>query len=87
MECCLEKGELIRLDGGKGGLQLHCLAGTFWLTSGNGADYLIHAGQRFVIPAGQLAVAEALETVDFRLGESLPARPLLHRPLTGFVAC
>lgn len=87
MECCLTKGELIRLDGGKDGLLLHCMAGTVWLTSGDGADFLIRAGKRIEIPASRIAVAEALEPAEFRLGDASPANPMLHKPLTGFVAC
>ena len=87
MECCLEKGELIRLDGGKSGLLLNCNAGTVWVTSGNGADYLIPSGKRFEIPACQIAVVEALESAEFCLGETLPASSMLHRPIIGFAAC
>ena len=87
MECCLTKGELIRLDGGKCGLLLNCNAGLVWITSGNGADYLVPAGKRFEIPARQIAVVEALESAEFCLGEALPASSMLHKPLTGFVAC
>jgi hypothetical protein len=87
MECCLSKGELIRLDGGKGGLLLHCIAGTVWLTSGDGADYLIHAGKSFEIAPGRTAVVEALACADFRLGKTLTAYSMPHQPLTGFVAC
>ena len=87
MQCCLTKGELIRLDGGKGGLLLNCMAGTVWLTSGNGADYLIPAGKRFEIPARQIAVVEALESAEFCLGEAQAVDTMIHRPIMGFVAC
>jgi quercetin dioxygenase-like cupin family protein len=87
MECSLEKGELIRLDGGKNGLVLHCMAGTLWLTTGDGRDHLIKAGSGFEVPVDKVALAEALETAEFRLGETLPADSMLHKPLTGFVAC
>jgi hypothetical protein len=87
MECCLEKGELIRLDGGKRGLLLNCNAGTVWVTSGNGADYLIPSGKRFEIPARQIVVVEALENAEFCLGEALPSSSMLHRPIMGFAAC
>ena len=87
MECCLTKGELVRLDGGKNGLLLHCKTGMVWITSGDGADYLIRAGKRFELPASRVAVVEALESAEFRLGEALAATPILHKPLTGFVAC
>ena len=87
MECCLTKGELIRLDGGKGGLLLNCNAGLVWITSGNGADYLVPAGQRFEISARQMAVVEALESAEFCLGEALAADAMTHRPIMGFAAC
>lgn len=87
MECCLTKGELIRLEGGKNGLVLHCVAGTVWLTSGNGADYLLQAGKHLEIPARQIAVAEALESSEFCLGEPQLTNPVLHRPIIGFAAC
>ncbi len=87
MECCLAKGELIRLDGGKRGLLLNCIVGTLWITFGDGADHLVSAGKRFEIPAGQVAVVEALVSTELRLGETMPATSRLHRPLTGFVAC
>ncbi len=87
MECSLTKGELIRLDGGKGGLMMHCTAGTIWLTIGDGNDHLIKAGIGFRIPAGYLAVAEALECTELRLEGAVSLDPILHKPLTGFVAC
>ena len=87
MECCLAKGELIRLDGGKRGLLLNCIVGALWITFGDGADYLVSAGTRFEIPAKQVAVVEALASTELRLGETMTANSRLHRPLTGFVAC
>ena len=87
MECTLTKGELIRLDGGKGGVLLHCMAGTLWLTSGDGTDYLIKAGTSFEITTNRIAVVEALESVEFRLGEAQSVDLRLNKPLTGFVAC
>ena len=87
MECCLEKGELIRLDGGKNGLLLNCNAGTVWVTSGNGADFLIPSGKRFEIPAGRIAVVEALESAEFCLGEALAADARINRSIMGFAAC
>lgn len=87
MECSLKKGELIRLDGGKNGLALHCMTGTLWLTTGDGRDHLINAGTGFEVPLDKVAVAEALETSEFRLGETLLVDSMLHKPITGFVAC
>lgn len=87
MECTLSKGELIRLDGGKGGILLHCMSGTVWLTSGDRTDYLIKAGTSFEIPRNMIAVVEALEPVEFRLGETIAVDHMLSKPLTGFVAC
>ncbi len=85
MECCLAEGELIRLDGGTAGLVLRCTGGTVWLTCGDGADYLVSAGRSFELPAGRLAVAEALETAEFCLGE--PAADMRHKPVIGLAAC
>jgi hypothetical protein len=87
MECRLTKGELIRLDGGKGGIKLSCKSGAIWLTTGDGLDRMIEAGCCFEIPSGCLAVAEALKSSEFRLGDALTANSILHKPLTGFVAC
>lgn len=85
MECCLAEGELIRLDGGTDGLVLRCMGGTVWLTCGDGADYLVLVGRSFELPAGRIAVAEALEPAEFCLAE--PATDMLHKPLIRFAAC
>ncbi len=87
MECCLAKGELIRLGGGNGGLVLRCIAGTVWITSGNGADYLVPAGKRFEIPPRQIAVVEALEGAEFCLGEALAADSIAHGSIIAFASC
>jgi Protein of unknown function (DUF2917) len=87
MECCLAKGELIRLDGGPGGVILRCSGGTVWLTCGDGADYLISAGRSIKLPAHSVAVAEALEPAGFCLGEPAAAGDMLHRPVIGFALC
>ena len=87
MECCLAKGELIRLAGGTGGLVLRCSGGTVWLTCGDGADYLVRAGRSFDLPAHRTAVAEALESAEFYLGEPAAAGVMLHKPVIGLAAC
>jgi len=87
MECCLAKGEVIRLDGASGGLVLRCSGGTVWLTCGDGADYLIRSGGSFELPPHLVAVAEALEAAEFYLGESAAAGDMLHKPVIGFAAC
>jgi len=87
MECCLAKDELIRLDGGNGGLVLCCTGGAVWLTCGDGADYLISAGRSFELPAHRIAVVEALEPAEFYLGEPAAAGDLLHKPVIGFAVC
>jgi hypothetical protein len=87
MECCLAKGELIRLDGGSGGLVLRLASGAVWLTCGDGADYLIRAGRSFELPAHQTAVTEALESAGFFLGEPAVAGSMQHKPVVGFAAC
>lgn len=67
MDCCLEKGELMRLKAGPEGLTLRCRKGTIWLTVGDGRDYLLQPGTRFVIKRGMSAIAEALDPVEMRL--------------------
>jgi Protein of unknown function (DUF2917) len=86
MECRISKGELFRLDGGKGGLKIICSTGAIWLTTGDGVDRIIKAGFSFEIPSGCLAVAEALELTELCLGEAKNLGSVLHKPLTGFVA-
>ncbi len=87
MECCLTKGELLRLEGGNRGLFLNCGSGTVWLTLGDGADYLVLAGKSFEIPAHRVAVVEALESAEFCLGEPQAANAMHHKPIIGFAAC
>lgn len=67
MECCLEKGELMRLKAGAEGLTLRSLKGTVWLTVGDGKDYLLQPGTRFEVQKGMSAIAEALDPVEMRL--------------------
>ena len=71
MECCLSKGELMRLDGGPSGLMLRCLKGTIWLTIGDGRDYLVRQGSSFELKGGASALAEALGSAQMRL-EAVP---------------
>ena len=71
MECCLGKGELMRLDGGRHGLMLRCLKGTIWLTIGDGRDYLVRQGSGFELKGGASALAEALGSAQVRL-EAVP---------------
>lgn len=67
MECNLGKGDLLRLDGKPKGVVLYCLKGTVWLTKGDGADYLIPAGEKFEIKPGATAVVEPLDGAEIRL--------------------
>lgn len=87
MECCLSKGELIKLDGGKSGLVLRCTLGTVWLTCGDGTDYLLSAGRSFELAPLRNAVIEALETSGFYLGEPAVTGEIVRRPIMGFTAC
>ena len=87
MECCLSKGELIKLDGGTSGLALRCTLGAVWLTCGDGADYLLSAGRSFELSTRRSAVIEALESSVFNLGEPVVAGEIVHRPITGFTVC
>ncbi|HBA86706.1 MAG TPA: hypothetical protein DCZ75_01600 [Geobacter sp.] len=67
MKCCLGKGELTQLTGGRRGLRLRCLKGTIWVTTGDGVDYLVQQGNSFDLKAGATALAEALDTAEMRL--------------------
>ena len=87
MECCLAQGELIRLDGEKGGVVLRCTSGTIWLTCGDGRDYLLSAGNSFELAARQVAVAEALQTAECTLGKPLITSNPLQRPVIRLAAC
>jgi hypothetical protein len=86
MEYCLSKGELIRLEGGKGGLTLCCTAGTVWLTKGDGIDYLVPAGSRAQLARGEHALVEALTPSGLRLGNAEAAGDLAM-PVIGLAAC
>jgi len=87
MECCLTKGELIKVDCGKGGLGLRCTVGAIWLTCGDGSDYLLAAGRSFELPARRIAIIEALATTEFCLEEPAASGEKAHRLLMGFSAC
>jgi hypothetical protein len=69
MECSLVTGELVRLDGGSGGVRLRCLSGTLWLTRGDGVDYLLAPGTPFDLAPRTEALVEALGTAHLRLEE------------------
>jgi hypothetical protein len=86
MECCLTKGELIRVGGGKGGLVLRCTVGSIWLTCGDGADYLLTAGRSFELPARRLALIEAMTTAEYCFGEPAVSGVTVRRLLMGFTA-
>lgn len=86
MECCLAEGELIRLDGGKEGLELCCTIGTVWLTKGDGMDYLIPAGKRLKLAKGESALVEALRPSDFRVGKPA-AIGGMAKPVLGLAGC
>lgn len=87
MECCLAEGELIRLDGGPSGLSLRCSTGTVWLTRGDAADYVIFAGTRFDLAAGQVALVEALKPAEIRLGELPVAGGVRPAAAIGLAGC
>lgn len=87
MECCLSQGELIRLDGDKNGVVLHCTSGTIWLTCGDGQDYLLSAGKSFALAARQAVVAEALQPAECTVEKPLSARTAQPRPAIRLAAC
>lgn len=86
MEICLVKGELIRMDGGKNGLELRCPVGLVWVTKGDGADYLISGNKRIMLEKRESALVEALEYSEMRLGSANPAAGVLH-PAFGLAGC
>ena len=86
MECCLKKGELIRVDGGKSGLVLRCTVGSIWLTCGDGADYLLTAGRSHELPARGTAIVEALAAAGVFLGEPAVSGETVRQSLMGFTA-
>lgn len=87
MECCLERGELVRLDGEKNGVVLRCTGGTIWLTCGDGRDYLLSPGSSFAIAAGLVVVAEAMQTAECTLVRPLSTHNSLHKPVIRLAAC
>ena len=87
MECCLAKGELIRLDGKQDGVILRCTSGTIWLTCGDGRDYLLSAGKSFELASGQYAVAESLQAAECTLGKPVLSRRTLRSPVIRLAAC
>ena len=87
MECCLAQGELIRLEGNKGGAILCCTSGTIWLTCGDGRDYLLSAGDSFKIAAHQYAVAEALQAAECILGKQMAGLNAIQHPVVRVAAC
>lgn len=87
MECCLAQGELIRVDGEKDGVILCCTRGTIWLTCGDGRDYLLQAGKKITVTAGQVAVAEALHATECTLSKLPCAGTPLQRPAIRLAAC
>ena len=87
MECCLERGELVRLDGEKNGVVLRCTGGTIWLTCGDGRDYLLTPGSSFAIAAGLVVVAEALQKAECTLGRSFSASNSQLKTVVRLAAC
>lgn len=77
MECSLAQGELMRLSGGERGVVLRCIAGTIWLTTGDGRDYLVQRGNSFRLGQGVSALAEALGSAEMRLEPSMHEVPTI----------
>jgi len=85
MRCTLKKGELFRLEGSNGGTALHCLAGTLWVTTGDGRDYLLSECRTLQTLPGRTALVEALQDAELRLEEK-PAFIAAIMQLPGRVA-
>ena len=86
MECNLGRGDLLRLDGKPKGVVLYCLAGTVWITNGDGMDYLVPAGRNFEMKPGASAVVEALGSAEIRLVATL-CEGVTMRPGLSQMAC
>lgn len=67
MECHMGTGEIVRLEGCRDKIVLHCLRGALWLTNGNGVDYLLHPANRYEVTDGEAVVVEALDEAEVRL--------------------
>jgi len=76
----LPEKELLRIDGKRRPLSLHCLAGTIWVTDGSGRDYLLGAGRAFTTTGSGTVVVEALGGAEVRLldGEIAANEPALR---------
>lgn len=76
----LPENELLRIDGKRRPLSLHCLAGTIWVTDGSGRDYLLGAGRTFTTADSGTVVVEALGEAEVRLlgGEIVAHEPALR---------
>jgi len=87
MQVSLAAGEIICLDGGQNGVTVRCTSGLLWLTTGNGADYLVDADRPFHLEAGITAVAEAFKAAELNLAKaekirlSCSLRPAMAAPL------
>jgi hypothetical protein len=72
MECCLGKGEVMRISGGETGIVLRSRRGTLWVTTGEATDYLIHESRFLELAAGASALVEALGSAEMQI--EFPAR-------------
>ena len=87
MECCLARGELMRVDGEKGGVVLRCTSGIIWLTSGDGRDYLLSAGKSFAVGARVVVVAEELQASECTLAKLYLYSGAMQTPVIRLAAC
>lgn len=67
MKCELKKGELIKLDFGKGKDMVRCLRGALWITTGNGVDYLLSGCGYLGELTCRSALIEALEDSELQI--------------------
>jgi hypothetical protein len=59
VELCLEANNLYRLERGAAGATLLATGGRLWVTrSGDGQDYMLEAGDRYVIPKRGVVVVQ-----------------------------
>lgn len=86
MDCTLDKGDLLRINGHPRGIVLRCLKGTVWITNGNGVDYLVHEEDIYRLDPTASAVVEALGCAEVNL-ESVECEAAGARPAFSLAAC
>ena len=68
IELVLEKLSVHHLDGDSRGTEIYCLQGILWVTQqGDGQDYILGSGDRFVVSRSGRVVIEAVSDAILRI--------------------